>query len=254
MISFKLRIIREQNRFYTYALKLFDFLHSNGSKVFLFHDILESVSQVKTEYSLSQSSFESFLLNQLSKGYHSNTFVEFSQLILNKIRKTDNSFIVTFDDAYESVYSKAYPFLKANKISFVVFITKELIGKPDYLSEEQVIELSKEELCTIGSHACHHTMFRYLSVDEAEKELIESKIYLENLLDKSVECFAFPYGRFVECSISNIKQLNRSNFIFSFSAIPGTLNQSWLSTNYFLPRINVNEKLVSKTLKTKLFK
>jgi len=246
MVPYKLRVIRELNRWYTFVLKLTGYYTPNASKVFLFHDIVDNISDVKSPFTISLNSFKRFLLFQISIGNHSITFIELTNMILQKEKKRNNTFIVTFDDANESVYSKAYPFLKLYNIPFIVFITKELIGKPDFLSKEQIIELSKDNLCTIASHGCHHSMFRYLSEQEVENELIESKFFLQKLLNKPVECFAFPYGRFVECSLKNVKQLKRSDYLFSFSAIAGTLKQSWFSSLYFLPRINVDERLVLK--------
>lgn len=246
MVSFKLRTIREQNRIYTFIFRLLSFFQPNGPKVFLFHDILDDVLQVKTKFAISQASFEAFLLNQMSKGYHANTFEELKQIIKDKKKKQDHSFIVTFDDANTSVYTKAYPFLKLHTIPFIIFITKDLIGKPNYLNIDQLNALANDPLCTIGSHGCHHIMFRYLTSAEMVNELTESKYFLEQLTNQTVECFAFPYGRMVECSCENIKELKNTEYQFAFSAIAGNLNQSWLSSGYFLPRINVDEEMVYK--------
>lgn len=250
MVSFKLRLIREQNRLYTYLLRLLSIFQPNGSKIFIFHDIMDDISLVKTKFAISQTSFEKFILFQLSKGYHINTLDEQKEIILGKKKRQDNSFSITFDDANESVYTKAYPFLKLYNIPFVIFITQELIGKPNYLNKEQITTLAADPLCTVGSHAYHHVMFRYLTSKETEMELRESKLFLEGLIGKSIDCFAFPYGRLVECSIQNIKDLKLSDYDFAFSAIAGTLNQSWISSDYFLPRINVDENLVKRDIIT----
>jgi len=244
MIALKLRLIREQNRIYTFLLKLLNFIRPNGPKVFIFHDILDDISKVESQFAITESSFKKFIAYQLSQGNHPNIFEELSDIILNKKKAQNNSFIVTFDDANESVYTKAYPFLQSHNIPFIVFITEALIGKQNYLNLEQIKILANDSLCTIGSHACHHVMFRNLSVEQTEDELKESKLFLEKLTDKHVDCFAFPYGRIIECSCKNIELLKKSEFKFAFSAISGNLNQSWLSSKFFLPRINVDEKLV----------
>ena len=250
MISIRLRIIREQNRLYTLLLRLLGYFQPTGSKVYIFHDLLDDVSLVKSPFTISKSSFESFLSDQLAKGKHANTFEELTQIILKGYTRP-NSFIITFDDANESVYTKAYPFLKAHKVSFIVFITIELIDMPGYLNREQLIALAADQLCTIGSHACHHVMFRYLKSEEALKEWKDSKTKLEELINKPVRCFAFPYGRLVECSVQNIKDLKKSDYDFAFSAIAGNLNQKWVSGIYYLPRINVSETVAEKVINLK---
>ena len=249
MIPIGLRIIREQNRIYTLLLRLLSYLQPTDSKVYIFHDILDDVSMVKSPFTISKSSFESFLSGQLAKGNHANTFEELSQIIL-KGYTVSNSFTITFDDANESVYTKAYPFLKAHSIPFIVFITKELIGKPNFLSKEQIVEMAHDSLCTIGSHALHHKMFRYMTSNEALEEYNESCTYLQQLTGQSIDCFAFPYGRLVEVSCKNIKLLEQTSYKFAFSAIAGNLNQQWLSGKYYLPRINVSETVAEKSLIT----
>ncbi len=243
MIPFKLRLVREQNRIYTFVLKLISkFQH--GPEVYIFHDILENKTDVKTEFALSQASFESFLKAQLQKGYKALTFGQLTQTIESKTPKIKKSFYVSFDDCNTSVYTRAYPFLKANAIPFILFITKDLIGKKNFLTAEQIMTLAKDPLCTIGSHAVHHKMFRYFTPDEAKTQYEQSRRYLQQLSGQTVDCFAFPYGRLVEVSCENIKQLHKTDYKFAFSAIAGNLNQQWLSGKYYLPRVNVSEKVV----------
>ena len=246
MISLKLRIIREQNRLYSFVLGIISIVQPQCSKIFLFHDIVDNISDVKSRFAITQISFEEFLIHQLSEGYHPNTFDELEKIISGKVNKQDHSFIVTFDDVNENVYTKAYPFLKEHNIPFIIFVTENLIGKPNFLNKEQLLALSADPLCTVGSHGCHHVMFRYLSSLEAEKELKESRLFLEKLTGKDVNCFAFPYGRLVECSRENIKTLKKSVYYFAFSAIKGNLSHKWLSSKYYLPRINVDESMIRR--------
>ena len=150
MVPLRLRLIREINRTYTFFLKILKNVQPEGAKVFLFHEIVDNIDDVKSQFIITMDSFEKFLQYQLLLGYHPNNFEELSEIIIRREGRQINSFIVTFDDANESVYTKAYPFLKNNNIPFIVFITKELIGKPNFLTREQVIILSKDSHCTIG--------------------------------------------------------------------------------------------------------
>lgn len=246
MILLRLRFIREINRLYTLTLYLLS-RFQNGVEVFLFHDILENQSDVKNQFSITRQSFESFLLNEIAKGKRPLNFNDLSEIVLGK-SKYKEGFIVSFDDCNLSVYSKAYPFLKKHQIPFILFLTVELIGKDNFLNKEQIIEIANDPLCIIGSHGVHHIMFRYLNEQEIINELKDSKQFLQQLTGQSIDCFAFPYGRLVEVSCSNIKSLMSVDYQFAFSAIAGNLTQKWMSGRYFLPRINVSEMLVSKRL------
>ena len=88
-----------------------------------------------------------------------------------------------------------------------------------------------------------------MTEDEAKAEYEHSRNYLRQLTGQAIDCFAFPYGRLVEVSCNNIKQLQQSDYKFAFSAIVGNLNQKWLSGKYYLPRVNISEKIAVKSLK-----
>ena len=242
MIPLKLRLFREQNRIYSYLICILS-KWQKGVEVYLFHDLLENKADVKTQFAISKHSFESFLLHQLQRGKKALTFAELSDHILNNT-KYENSFFVSFDDCNTSVFTRAYPFLKKNQISFVMFITKELIGKKDFLTAAQIVEMAQDPLCTIASHGLHHKIFRYLTPDEVKTEFNQSQLYLQQLTGQPVVSFAFPYGRLVEVSRANLKLLKQSGYRFAFSAIPGNLSQKWITGKYYLPRINVSEEIV----------
>ena len=244
MIPFKLRLIREKNRIYSVILRVLYKIDYDSSRVYLFHDLVDDKTTIKSKFTISVNSFELFLHNQIKAGKSPINFEELKSVIISRDR-IKNAFIVSFDDANESVFLKAYPILKRLNIPFIIFITVELIGKENYLSESQIKQLLKDPLCILGSHGYHHKMFRYLTEVQVMNELLESKKYLQNTFNAKIDCFAFPYGRIVECSFRNMKQLSNSEYLFSFSAISGHLGQSWLTSNYFLPRINVSEEEVS---------
>ncbi len=246
MIPIKLRIIREENRLYIHLLKFFSLFSKKGPEIYIFHDIIDNKEDVKSDYALSLPSFENFLHQRLKNGWKAMTYLQLSEMIVKKGKLKQPHFMVTFDDCNESVFTKAYPFLKEHNIPFILFITKKLIGKTNFITKDQLILLSKDPLCTIGSHGCEHVMYRYLTTEKVASELEESKIFLEGLIGKSVDCFAFPYGRLVECSYKNIRDLSKSNYRFAFSAVKGSINLKWLTGNYFLPRINVDEKIANR--------
>ena len=62
------------------------------------------------------------------------------------------------------------------------------------MSWEQIAELAKDDLCTIASHTMSHGVLPNMSVEQVEEELRDSKIKLEQCIQKKVEHFAYPYG------------------------------------------------------------
>jgi peptidoglycan/xylan/chitin deacetylase (PgdA/CDA1 family) len=246
MIDFRLKHIRLLKRFYNYSLGFVYMLNPSGPKVYLFHEIAEDISLAKNENIISETSFNKFLTHLLTEKAEPLHLNEIEEYLKRKDKNSARRFAITFDDVYESVFTRAYPILKAVGIPFILFITVDLLEKPGYLTREQLITLAADPLCTIGSHASHHVVFRKLNRSEVEKELLDSKKYLEQLTKRPVEVFAFPYGTVVTVSAKNIRQLRKSVYKFAFSALPGSLNQQWFTSRFFLPRINTDEKLVSK--------
>lgn len=71
------------------------------------------------------------------------------------------------------------------------------------MSKTMLLEISKDELCTIGSHTQSHCHLSRLEPEEQRRELFNSKHVLESMIGKDVWCFAYPYGDYSEVT-SNI--------------------------------------------------
>ena len=112
----------------------------------------------------------------------------------------ENGAVITFDDGLVDTFEVAAPELLKRKIPFSIFVTSSFIqaGHPEYLSEEMLIELSKNPLVSIGSHGVTHKKFSSLSEQEIIYELQASKGYLEELLNKEIKAFSYPHGDYCE--------------------------------------------------------
>ena len=89
-------------------------------------------------------------------------------LISNK-PKFKKKILITIDDAFSSFYENAWPFLKENKIPFILFVSTEPVGKKGYMTWSQIKEIEDEEFVTIGHHSHTH---RYL-VDESDDYFVK---------------------------------------------------------------------------------
>ena len=59
--------------------------------------------------------------------------------------KSKKKILLTIDDAFSSFYENAWPFLKKNKIPFILFISTEAVGKYGYMDWKQIKEIEREE-------------------------------------------------------------------------------------------------------------
>lgn len=115
--------------------------------------------------------------------------------------------VITFDDGFENVRLNALPELIARNIPAAIFVVAGNLGKlPAWQSfgltfdktelimdADQLLSLPPG-LITIGSHTSTHPVLTELGPEDARRELVESRVYLQELLGKSIDLFSFPYG------------------------------------------------------------
>ena len=54
------------------------------------------------------------------------------------IPKLKKEILITIYDAFESFYTEAWPYLKKNKIPFILFVSTEAVGKNGYMSWDEI--------------------------------------------------------------------------------------------------------------------
>ena len=118
--------------------------------------------------------------------------------------------VITFDDAYESVYREAFPELQSRDMPFTVFVATEAVDQQQKhsLSWEQLRELASSGLASFGAHSVTHDHLLRGSehgVSDAwtarvEAEVDDSIARLEAELSKvpgvSITAFAYPFGEY----------------------------------------------------------
>ena len=70
--------------------------------------------------------------------------------------KKNKEILITIDDAFLSFYLEAWPYIKKNKIPFILFVSTEPVGKKGYMTWEQIKEVEAEEFTVIGHHSHSH--------------------------------------------------------------------------------------------------
>ena len=70
------------------------------------------------------------------------------------IPKAEKKILITIDDAFESFYTNAWPYLKENKIPFILFVSTEPVGKNGYMTWSQINEIAE-------SNFAHQQMVQY---------------------------------------------------------------------------------------------
>lgn len=117
----------------------------------------------------------------------------------------EKTVVLTFDDAYKSVYTEAFPVLKAKGWPFTVFVTTQYIaeGYTHYMSWQQLREIQRFG-GEVGNHSLTHPhMIRHRS-DETKaqwreriiNEVEQAKYILQQNGMYPVRAVAYPYGEY----------------------------------------------------------
>lgn len=246
MVPLKLRLIREHNRLYKHWMRLLWQLYGmEAPLVLMVHGFKPTKAECRNAFEMTADSFERLMRHLISQGWKALTQKELLEMVEQRNWK-QKSFHLTFDDIYDTVYTEAYPIIKELQIPFTAFVTKELIDKPGYITMNHLTELSKDPLCRLGVHGLQHKVFRNMTPKEVTEQCFGDREWIEQQFGVKAETFAFPYGRIVEVSNQNRKQIRELGFSMAFSAIESTVRAFWYTKRWFLPRVNVSETFVDR--------
>ena len=53
-------------------------------------------------------------------------------------QKNEKKILITIDDGFKSFYKEAWPYLKKNKIPFILFVSTEPVGKNGYMNWDEI--------------------------------------------------------------------------------------------------------------------
>jgi peptidoglycan/xylan/chitin deacetylase (PgdA/CDA1 family) len=167
----------------------------DGTPVFLYHEIVderESGSRSPNrKHAVVLRQFRDQLAEIRDGGYQVTAVREIAQLAGGVGRNSLAG--ITFDDGCSSDYEKAFPLLLETGLRADFFLNTANIGKPGYLTWEQVQEMCKAGMA-FHSHGHSHVALSRLDPVHLEQELRVSRGILEDKLGSPVDFLAAPYG------------------------------------------------------------
>lgn len=117
----------------------------------------------------------------------------------------EDTVVLTFDDAYESVYTEALPRLRRRDWPFTVFVSTDYIdrGYSNYMSWDQLRELGNAG-GEIGNHSLSHPHLVRRKAGETlsewrarvRREISGAQQRLNAETSASVKVFAYPFGEY----------------------------------------------------------
>jgi peptidoglycan/xylan/chitin deacetylase (PgdA/CDA1 family) len=113
--------------------------------------------------------------------------------------------MLSFDDTDLDQYTIALPEMKKYGFRGVFFIMTVSLGRPGYMSREQVKQLS-DEGNVIGSHTWDHSNVKKYAGKDWSIQVEKPSHQLEAITGKPIQYFAYPFGLWNEAAIPELKK------------------------------------------------
>ncbi|MDT8067548.1 MAG: polysaccharide deacetylase family protein [Terriglobia bacterium] len=169
-------------------------------RILLFHSIARPENAVEAGYYVSPNRFRRFLSWLEMMNYQ---HVSPQEALAGEL--PEKNVLLTFDDAYDDLYTELMPEVERRKLRPLVFVVLDRIGRTNVwdagtavrqrllLTLERMRQMQRAGV-VFGSHSLTHPMLTALDDEELRREVSDSKAKLEDLLGAAVEWFAYPYG------------------------------------------------------------
>ncbi len=105
------------------------------------------------------------------------------------------------------------------------------------ISEIQAID--KDPLIEIGGHTLSHPLLRALPDEEAYREIVQNKKDLEDLLNRPVETFAYPFGNAQACGDREFALAQKAGYKVAVTTRDGNVLPAHEGHMTALPRYSV---------------
>ena len=218
-----------------YAVNANEFKSAGSAVILVYHRFGEGQFP---STSIRMEQFKSHVLELRRKRYNILPITEIIQKINNREKLPDFTIGISIDDAYRSVYEKAWPLLRDANIPFTLFISTDVVDRQatGYMSWDQIREL-KSSGVTIGSQTKSHKHLPLISIEDAKQEIDKANARIKKEIGLGPDLFAYPYGEYN----SSVRELIIDRgFKAAFTQSSGALHS--YSDKFSLPRFALNER------------
>jgi peptidoglycan/xylan/chitin deacetylase (PgdA/CDA1 family) len=148
---------------------------------------------------------------------------------------------ISFDDGNASDIQIGLEALVARDLTATFFVLAGRIGTPGSLDEADVRELRRNQM-TIGTHGMDHKTWCGMGLSTRNRELIEARHRISDLVGVSVDEAALPLGRYDRKLLTDLRRLG-------YSAVHTSDRRSARVGSWLQPRFSVRTSDTPATLR-----
>jgi len=192
--------------------------------IMMFHHIGDppaGADEIRIGLTLPAAEFDAQMSYLKQAGYQPVTQTQLFKSIFEGVPLPPKPVLLTFDDGYADNYQLAVPILQKYGFTATFNIITGMVGNPDYMTWDQVVELDRQGL-EIGSHTASHPDLTLLSAADLNLELTGSAESLKSHLGHPVYWLCYPAGKYDE---DVLKYARAAGYLLAVTTKPGE-NQS----------------------------
>jgi len=218
-----------------------------GLPVLMYHNVTTGQA---TRLDIPADKLELQFMYLKEKGYSSLSLKQLAKLMNENGRLPKRSFILTFDDAYQSIEDKVVPLLERYNFSAVVFVPVAFIGKSNLwddgmlpvITAETLQKISRNPHIEIGLHSFLHRSYNDMDTEDMQEDIRNCHQTLEYYKIPFFNVLAYPYGAFPREDLNLKKEMfevfKKSGLDFAFR-IGNRINHFPLKEKYEIKRIDI---------------
>jgi peptidoglycan/xylan/chitin deacetylase (PgdA/CDA1 family) len=164
--------------------------------ILCYHQIRDwaaSDSKGARDYIIPVQPFKDQMQMLADSGYHSILPDQLMAYLTKGTPLPSKPVMITFDDTDDDQFVIAKPELDKHKFKGVFFLMTVSIGRPKYMTKEQIKQLA-DEGHQIAAHTWDHHMVTKYDTADYTLQLKKPKATIEAIIGKKVDYFAYPFG------------------------------------------------------------
>ena len=199
--------------------------------------ISKTDSPKKKTYSVTPEAFALQMKALAENGYKTISPDQLYEHWTNNKPLPEKPIIITFDDGRKEQFTIGATIMEHYHFKGVFFIMTIAIGKKNYMTKEDIKTLSLKGH-TIGVHSWDHQKITQYKKEDWILQLDKPKKQLENIIEKPIDYFAYPFGIWSLSATDSIKKhgykmafivYGKSNPTKPFYTVPRIIVQSTYS-------------------------
>jgi peptidoglycan/xylan/chitin deacetylase (PgdA/CDA1 family) len=217
-----------------------------GTPVLLFHRV--GVPSRNASHSWLYVSHETFrrLAGELTRSQF--RVISLTELIKTRFSSSQKRAVITFDDGFAATLELAGIPLREHDLTAIQFLVANRLGQHNewdrdkgstmepLMDRSQVkdwLSLGHE----IGAHTLTHPHLTALTLDQAKREIVDSKKKLEDLFAVPMQHFAFPYGDHNKALLDIVRE---AGFLSACTTEPFVMSSEF--SQWAIPRLYFLER------------